>query len=154
MVKRTAGLLLNRLIFVLALIGVFISLYLAITYASDRPIRCAGDSGCDVVRASPYANLLGVPVPWYGVVGYTLLGLHAYVRAFHLPGWALKGVTLGIFLGAAAGLVFTGYLNAVEFFILQAFCLWCTASSVTIVGIFLTSLVEVRLTFFSRREVG
>ena len=63
------------LLLALSLLGLFDALYLLWVYTSpSRPIVCLG-SGCDAVRASPYAHLFGVPMPVFGVVCYVALAL-------------------------------------------------------------------------------
>ena len=50
-------------VFALSLIGLFDSTYLTWVYTSaSRPMVCLG-TGCDVVRASTYAKLGGLPLP-------------------------------------------------------------------------------------------
>ncbi len=61
--------------FFLALLGLFDSLYLWWAYTSpSHPLVCLG-TGCDVVRASSYAQLLGQPLPVYGALMYGTLAL-------------------------------------------------------------------------------
>src|SRR5208337_1418047 len=60
----------------LALLGLFDSLYLLWVYTSpSRPMVCFGGGGCDAVRASVYAHLFGVPMPVFGAAGYVLVAL-------------------------------------------------------------------------------
>ena len=69
----------------LAVGGVFLSSYLLWSYTSpSRPMVCMG-TGCDVVRASPFAHFLGLPTPVYGVLMYGLLALLVFAEAL-LPG--------------------------------------------------------------------
>src|ERR1051326_5478699 len=55
---------------ILSLAGLFDSVYLLWVYTSpSHPLVCLG-TGCDVVRASRYAELWGHSLPVYGVLMY------------------------------------------------------------------------------------
>ena len=54
-----------------ALVGVFASAYLLVDYVFGSGI-CLTGSGCDVVRASPYAYPLGIPMPLFGLGFYAI----------------------------------------------------------------------------------
>src|SRR6266852_1911260 len=63
------------LLFALSLVGLFDSLYLWWVYTSPtHPMVCLG-TGCDVVRASSYANFAGHPLPSYGAAMYAALAV-------------------------------------------------------------------------------
>lgn len=67
----------QKTLFFVAFIGLIISGYLWTTYVTDIPLICGEDSGCYTIRASQYSSLFGIPIPAYGVVFYTLLGIFA-----------------------------------------------------------------------------
>lgn len=106
------------LLFVVALAGLAVSGYLLWAYISGGPITCGEEGGCEVVRASAYAKLLGVPTPWHGVVFYALLGFGA---VFRLKG-PLKALTL-------VGLLVSAWLTYLEMFVIEAWCRWCVVSA-------------------------
>lgn len=117
---------------VLALIGVFLSLYLLLyKLGVYGTLTCTGGGSCAFVQASTYADFLGIPVAgwgtgWYvAVLGTALAGLSPGLAAAAWPGRALAVL-------AAGGLLFTAYLTAVELFVLQAICTWCVASAVLV----------------------
>jgi uncharacterized membrane protein len=81
-----------------------------------------GGGGCQTVADSQYADLLGINVAVYGIVGYALLLVSALV-----PG------DLGRFSGlllALVGFGFSAYLTYLELFVIDAICQWCVASAV------------------------
>src|SRR5947209_14508498 len=86
-------------------------------------LRC-GTGTCELVQASRYAVFLGVPVAFYGVVGYAallataLIGLQPRLVARPWPTQLLAAL-------AVTGFVFSGYLTAIELFVLDAICRWC-----------------------------
>ncbi len=101
---------------ILALFGLADSLYLWSTKLGTKLVCGVGD--CDVVNASPYASLLGIPVAALGAVGYAVLialALWALYQGEDAPAW-LTDMRL---LLAFGGVLFSAYLSAVEVFILH-----------------------------------
>jgi uncharacterized membrane protein len=129
-------------VILLALVGLGISVYLTWAYAADVAPICGASGGCETVQHSPYANFMGVPVPMLGAVGYTgilalaVLGLRLEARR---DLWLL-----GLFGATLVGVLFSGWLTYVEFFVIHAVCRWCVASAVVMVGAFALSLVAYR----------
>jgi uncharacterized membrane protein len=103
----------------LALVGLADSIYLW-SSKLGAPLIC-GVGSCDVVNASPYSALFGVPVAAFGAVGYAVLlalALWAARDAWRAsaPEWLID-VRL---LVAFGGVVFSAYLTAIEVFVLHA----------------------------------
>jgi uncharacterized membrane protein len=133
----------RQAIAVLALAGLGIALYLwlhKIGVIGD--LRC-GTGECEYVQASPYGALLGVPVAFYGVVGYAamlavaLTGLQPAYLGRRWPTRLLAGLAVG-------GFLFTLYLTYVEVFVLHAICRWCVGSAVVITAITIVAVCAVR----------
>ncbi len=98
----------------LALLGLAVSIYLW-TSKLGAPLIC-GVGSCDVVNASPYSELLGVPVAAIGAVGYAaLLALALWAWRGSAPEWLID-VRL---LLAFGGVAFSAYLTAIEVFVLR-----------------------------------
>ena len=105
---------------VLSLIGLVDSLYLWYTKVSKTTIICTPGSECDVVNASPYSSLLGIPVAAIGALGYAALlalALWALFGRDSVPLW-LGNARLAL---ASGGLFFAAYLTGIEAFILHAY---------------------------------
>jgi protein-disulfide isomerase/rhodanese-related sulfurtransferase len=124
---------------VLALLGLFDSLYLLWSYTSpSRPMVCFG-TGCDAVRASAYAHLGGLPMPLFGVAGYALVALLIMAESLVRPAravnvrYALAGVT-------GFGFLFSIHLEYLQGFVIHAFCAWCVTS-----GLVMTALCALSL---------
>jgi protein-disulfide isomerase/uncharacterized membrane protein len=128
----------RRGIFGLSLIGIFIATYLFITYTSDLTIACGGSYGCDVVRASRWAHLFGLPMPLYGILFYTGMAVLMIVRAvkptLH-PRWMYRLMMVG----ATVGLIESIFLTGVQALEIKQYCTWCLASAVTATLIFVAS---------------
>ena len=134
---------LRQAIAVLALAGVFVSLYLWLHKLGVIGVLQCGTGGCDTVQASRYADFLGLPVALYGVVGYGVLfavSLGAVQQA-HAPRRRLDTVLAVL---ASLGFAFTLYLTGVELFVIHAICRWCVASAVIITAIAVLSLLQLR----------
>lgn len=77
---------------------------------------------CDVVNASSYSEFLGVPIAWWGLLFYLLVGAHALLglmRPERKDGAAFCWV---LSLGGIPYCVFLAYVSA---FVLKVFCIEC-----------------------------
>src|SRR5208283_2663683 len=87
----------------LALLGLFDSLYLLWIYTSpSRPMVCLG-TGCDTVRLSAYSHLWNLPMPIFGVAGYVLVALLIIAESLAPAALAIE---IRYALGGATGLGF------------------------------------------------
>ena len=131
----------NRLLFTLCLGGAFASGYLAWSYASpEHPLACIG-SGCDAVRASRYAQFLGLPLPLYGLAMFLVLALLSFGKGIATAPWARIFSRVIVLLSGAGFLAFS-YLTAIEAFVLHAWCFWCVLAAVLGTGVFLLALLD------------
>jgi uncharacterized membrane protein len=104
---------------VLSAIGLADSLYLWWTKVAQSHIVC-GVGDCDLVNASPYSSLLGIPVAALGAAGYGALliaALWALIARDDAPTW----LTNARFAFASAGLFFAAYLTGIEAFVLHEY---------------------------------
>ena len=103
---------------VLAAIGLADSAYLMYTKLTHSAIMC-GVGECDVVNASPYASIAGIPVAFLGLLGYgalLLLAVWALAAPESAPYW-LADLRL---LFGMMGWLFAVYLTAIELFVIHA----------------------------------
>ena len=113
----------------LAAAGAGVSLYLAITKLTQTaPLLCTTGGSCEIVQASRYALLLGVPTALWGAALYVALGVLA-VRPLTRRRW------LWSFGLAVAGAAFSLYLTGISLFALRAACGWCLTSLVIVLAI-------------------
>lgn len=130
--------------FIIAILGLLVSSYLAIEYLNAGPLVCLG-TGCDVVRQSAYGSLLGVPTPLFGVAYYLALAITAVKltpQNADVLRWPLTLLT-------GLGLAFSAWLTYLEAFVLQAWCVWCVASAILSVLAFI--VVWSRLPSYARK---
>ncbi|MEX2609620.1 MAG: vitamin K epoxide reductase family protein [Gemmatimonadota bacterium] len=126
----------------LALGGVLVSMYMLLYKLQVLPGIACGTGGCEVVQASRYAMLLGVPVPAWGVLGYGLImGLALAGVQPRLA--ASRKVAGGLLVLATGAFLFSLYLTALEMWVIHAWCRWCIGSAVIATLIFLLALPEI-----------
>ena len=104
---------------ILSAIGLADSLYLWWTKITKTVIIC-GVGECDVVNASPYSSLLGIPVAALGAAGYGAL-LVAALWAVLARDNALPWLTNARLVMASGGLFFAAYLTGIEAFVIHAY---------------------------------
>lgn len=133
----------HRVMLVVALIGLFASMYLFITYVSGKPIACGVLEGCEIVRSSKWAYTFGLPRPFFGVLYY--LGV-VFLLAFrsYLPHWRPLHWRSALLAFSTAGLVESGFLTLVQWLDIRAFCTWCLTSAVAATAVFILALFDGR----------
>lgn len=109
--------------------GLLVAGYLAVVkLAGGSALYCAAGSGCDVVQASRYSAVLGLPTALWGAALYAAIG-----------GLALAGLTvrrwLAAFLLAVAGAAFSAYLTYLELLVIRAVCAYCVVSALIVVAL-------------------
>ncbi len=141
---------LDLIFIVVCVIGIGISSYLAWTHFTDTPIICTENQSCDTVNRSAYAYFppnWGIPVSVLGLAGYLLmagLGLARW-RIAGLPDAyrRLSRLDMGLFVATLGGVIFSGYLTAMELWVIHAICWWCVASAITITLLFIMAMIRV-----------
>lgn len=127
----------------LGLIGALIALYLTLHKLGLIGELLCGTGSCEVVQTSRYAVFMGVPVPYWGLAGYTVLttiGLISLQPRFVDN----RAVRIALIVTGTGAFLFSAYLSALEQFVIHAWCRWCIASAVVSTLIFLCTLPEFR----------
>ena len=124
----------------LALAGAAISTYLSLVRATGGEAVCDPSRGCDVVAASPYAVLLGIPVAYLGLVFSVVLVAVTATWWLRADRRALQGAWVLLLLGT----FFVAYLTFLELFVIKAVCIWCATFALTIVAGLVTAAVAMR----------
>ena len=105
----------------LSLTGLSISTYLAWKYLHNQAPVCTITHGCAKVEQSKWARPGGIPLPLFGMVGYTALFITACIRGQRARTWGM------IFTVGAIGVSIT--LTYLELNVIHAVCIWCVASA-------------------------
>jgi uncharacterized membrane protein len=134
----------RQAIAVLALVGWFVALYLGLhALGIGGALKC-GTGGCDTVQTSRWAVLFGIPVAFYGVVGYTAI-LAVTLVGLQPTRLSRRGPTLLIAALATGGVLSSGWLTYLELFVIHAICRWCVTSAVIMTAIWFVSLHALRI---------
>ena len=120
-----------RLLLTLALLGVALTAYLTLSKWLSTPLAyCGEESSCDLVQSSRWSMLFGMPLSVWGLLSYAALAGLVWRARRRAGAWTgafyLSGIGTGISL----------YLSAVSWFELEAFCVYCTASTVLMTLLF------------------
>ncbi len=133
----------RQAIVLLALVGLLVATYLWLYKIGVLGELQCGTGSCEYVQASRFAELFGIPVAFYGVVGYAgllglgLAGLQPRFAANRRVSTLLAALT-------TVGFGFTLYLTAIELFMLHALCRWCVVSAVIMTAIWVLCIVGLR----------
>lgn len=130
---------LNRIIFILSIFGIILAIYVLQSFLRHASIVCL-NSGCETVRKSSYSYIFGIPVPAFGLIGYTLISILTFLRTtsrdIRLSQWIVGIATFGV--------VFVSWFTFTEIFIIKAICTWCAVSAVNMFAIFYLSLKSIK----------
>ena len=128
----------------IALIGVFVSLYLTLYKLGYIGTLACGTGGCETVQLSKWGDFLGVPVAGWGVVFYgVVLALAVAGVQERFAGSRLLTTVLTLVTGW--GVLFTLWLTYLELFVIHAICRWCVGSATMTVLLFALALLEWRV---------
>lgn len=124
----------SRWIPLLALAGLSVAGYLSGVELTDSSAICGPVGNCNLVHASVYARVFGIPVGLLGVAGYAAI-LACWVTARRSGGMLEGAARIGLLVVAVSGTLFSVYLTFLEPFVLGATCAWCLASAVLMAAI-------------------
>jgi len=106
----------------LALVGLGVAGYLtALKLGGTQAFLCRGGSGCDLVQASRYSTLAGVPTAMWGAGIYLAIAVLAAI-----PRTARRWQAA--FMLASGAVAFSLYLTYISIFVIGATCPYCLAS--------------------------
>lgn len=142
----------RQLMVVVSLAGLFLATYLALYHYGVIGVIACNVGSCEKVQTSRWSIFLGLPVAAWGIGFYTvmlilsLLSLRADLEDSQMLASAMLIVAMG-------GLLFTGWLNFLEAFVIHAWCEWCIASATMVLLLFGLCFVEWRAVREDGREL-
>lgn len=129
------------IILIAAVIGLLDSIYLAYVKIAKAPIYCTPGLGdCDVVNASRWSELFGIPLGIYGIAGFGIILILLTVGLRNK--WIFEHVDLVLFGISLAGFLFSVYLTGIEILVLKTVCQWCLLSAIAMSVIFITTIIR------------
>lgn len=128
---------------VLALAGLAISAYLLYVKLSQAEAVCGPVGDCNLVQASQYASILGIPMAALGLVFY--LGVCVLWLCHSASTGGTQRFT-GRLLAVAVviGTLFSIYLTGLELFVIHAVCAWCLTSAVLATVMMLLTVTAIK----------
>ena len=127
----------------IALIGVFVSLYLTLYKLGYIGTLACGTGACETVQLSKWGDFLGVPVAGWGV-GYYAAVLALTVAGVQERFAASRRLTTALLFVTGWGVLFTLWLTYLELFVIHAICRWCVGSATMTVLLFALALWDWR----------
>ncbi len=119
----TGGRLMDRALLLLCGAGVLLTAYLSyVAWFVEHPLFCAQGSGCDLVQASRWSTLAGMPMAFWGLLTYLLLARLLWRRRTKASAWRMA------LLVAVVGVAISVYLTVVSIFSIGATCAYCLTS--------------------------
>ena len=112
----------------IALIGVFVSLYLTLYKLGYIGTLACGTGSCETVQLSKWGDFLGMPVAAWGVAYYVLVLILA-VAGIQEHFQSSRRLTNALLLVTGWGVLFTLWLTYLELFVIHAICRWCVGSA-------------------------
>ena len=110
------------IVMALALVGLGVAGYLtALKLGGSQAFLCRGGSGCDMVQASRYSTLAGVPTAMWGAGIYLAIAVLAA-----MPRTTRRWQAAFILVSGAVA--FSLYLTYISIFVVGATCPYCLAS--------------------------
>ena len=136
-------------IMVLSVLGLIDSLYLTYLHSlvaggGGCPTQYLPGLDCGEVLASEQAELLGLPVAWFGVLGFIVLFSLALDRYLNMDLERTRYNVILLPLIGLSGSAFGGYLTYAEAFIIHQWCPFCLTAFALTLG----------ATFFALRTYG
>lgn len=130
---------------VLALVGLFVAMYLWLFKLGIVGTLSCKIGGCEKVNTSPWAVLLGLPVAFWGVAYY--VGLFGVAVLGTLERFASdRRVTLGLVVLTFWGVLFSAWLTYLELAVIHAVCMYCVISAVLVVLAFVLAVLDWKAT--------
>lgn len=128
---------------ILSLVGVFLAAYLTLYKLGYLEALACGTGSCEVVQASRWSKLLGLPVALWGVGFYlTMFAVAATGSMERLAESTRVGVALATMSGC--GGLFSAWLTYIEIWRLHAICRYCVTSAGLVVAIFVLSVMDLK----------
>ena len=127
----------------IALVGLFVSLYLTLYKVGVIGTLACGTGSCETVQLSRWSTFLGLPVAAWGT------GYYAVVFALAFAGvqdrWAeSRRLLLATVIVTGWGVLFSAWLTYLELFVIHAICRWCVVSAALTILVFALALSDYR----------
>jgi uncharacterized membrane protein len=141
--REGEGVMTKRMVLaLLAVGGVFLSSYLTLFKLGYIGHLACGAGSCELVQTSRWSTLFGLPVAGWGAGFYltalvvSVIGTQPRFADSAEVSWLLVGLT-------GWGVLFSGYLTALELLVIHAICEYCVSSAVLVTIMFAVATADV-----------
>lgn len=132
----------SRILLLLILLGIGITSYLAYIHYSGTIAACPLEPAfnCNAVLNSSYSTAIGIPVAILGLATYLVLLICLFIHEKKES----KFVDKILLILPAFGVIAAGFYTALMFFRLGVICIWCEASHLAMLIIFVLMARHIR----------
>jgi len=130
----------------IALVGLFIALYLTLYKVGVIGTLACGTGSCETVQLSRWATFLGVPVAAWGAGFYAVVFVLAFAGVQDRFADS-RSIALATLVVTGWGVLFTAWLTYLELYVIHAICRWCVVSASLTVVLFGLALSDWRKRF-------
>src|SRR5437868_1085382 len=109
-------------LFVPVLVALAASTMLLVDYTKPAPVFCSQMGGCEAIKQTALARPFGIPMPWFGLLGFALVAGVLLAR-----GPRARGLHLGL---AAAGALVGAFLLCVQL-VIGHICVYCAITDIS-----------------------
>jgi uncharacterized membrane protein len=142
--KPSEGLL-RILAGIVGLVGLGIASYIMINEVQGELVACGREGGCETVLNSRYAEIFGVPLYYFGVVGYISILAATLISGDR---GRLLAFVLSFF-----GFGVSAYLTFLQYVVIESICVWCRGSAIAMTVLFLICLARL-LIYYANDDSG
>lgn len=118
----------------ISLVGLGIAGYIMFEQIQGETPTCGRGGGCETVLNSKYAELFGVPLYYFGVVGYISIFATTLINGDR---GRLLGFVLSFF-----GFGMSAYLTFLQYVVIDSLCVWCRGSAIAMTLLFIACLTR------------
>jgi uncharacterized membrane protein len=120
----------------LCVIGLGLSVYTLWIHYQPSALVCisAGPVDCQAVLTSAQSVVIGIPVPYFGIVFFLGMGALCLPAAWRTSSAWVHGLRLA---GVIVGIASVIYLISTELFTVKKICLWCSGVHLVTFALFI-----------------
>lgn len=122
------------IIVIFSVLGLAVSLYLAITKTLGITVPCSLTGGCEAVLSSKYSSFLGVPLAVLGIMFFSGSGLLSLLANHYHSVRKLLTYYLGL------GALFSMGFLFIQLFVIKQICQYCLITDITAILILIWDL--------------
>lgn len=133
----------RQLMALLSLIGLFLGAYLTLYHYGFIGSLACNVGSCEKVQNSRWSMFLGVPVATWGV-GFYVAMLVLSIAGMQERYESSRTLSLLLIVLTGWGVLFTGWLNYLEGFVIHAWCEFCIGSAILVLLLFAIAILDRR----------